>query len=273
MAHAQKPDFVFRRNGWVHLNQRGRQFSRLLAVEVCASAVVMLNTPCSEVVWRVLATHSIRQFPLHFPTRASSCAVTFQLDSTTAHAFSLASQRVVSRETPRQSVWYFWGQWGKHSPPLQTLRFSTVSTIPSLFHNHSPIYLLRYLISGNYNAFKWLTKTVTVLRSFLTVSLHECYHTHSSSTDVIHSQQTDSVFKENTFCCPVFARGIHSFISTQPWRPGLAGTRAQSCDWYGSGTLHPGQVLGGSLCHCFHPPLDVPTLAARCLRPQRRERS
>jgi len=27
----------------------------------------------------------------------------------------------------------------------------------------------------------------------------------------------------------------------------LAGTRAQSCDWYGSGTLHPGQVLGGSL--------------------------
>ena len=40
---------------------------------------------------------------------------------------------------------------------------------------------------------------------------------------------------------------IHSFISIQPWRPGLAGTRAQSCDWYGSGTLLPGQVLGGSL--------------------------
>ena len=28
----------------------GHQFSRLLAVEVCASAVVMLDTPCSEVV-------------------------------------------------------------------------------------------------------------------------------------------------------------------------------------------------------------------------------
>ena len=29
----------------------------------------MLDTPCSEVVWRVLATHSIRQFPpsLHLP--------------------------------------------------------------------------------------------------------------------------------------------------------------------------------------------------------------
>ena len=47
-----------------------------------ASAVVMLNTPCSEIVWRVLATHSIRQFPLHFPSRASLCTITFQLDST-----------------------------------------------------------------------------------------------------------------------------------------------------------------------------------------------
>jgi len=60
----------------------GPQFSRLLAAEVCASAVVMLDTPCSEVVWRVLATHSIRQFPLHSPARVSPCAITFQLDST-----------------------------------------------------------------------------------------------------------------------------------------------------------------------------------------------
>jgi hypothetical protein len=82
MAHAQKPDFVFRRNGRVHLNRRGRQFSRLLTAEMCASAVVMLYTPYSEVVWRVLATHSIRQFPLHFPSHASPCAITFQLDST-----------------------------------------------------------------------------------------------------------------------------------------------------------------------------------------------
>ena len=59
----------------------GRQFSRLVAAEVCASAVVMLNTPCSEVEWRVLATHSIRQFPFHFPSRASPCAITFHLES------------------------------------------------------------------------------------------------------------------------------------------------------------------------------------------------
>jgi len=60
----------------------GRQFSRLLAAEMCASAVLMLDTPCSEVVWRVLATHCIRQLPLHFPSRASPCAIPFQLDST-----------------------------------------------------------------------------------------------------------------------------------------------------------------------------------------------
>ena len=36
-------DFVLRRNGGVHLNRRGRQFNRLLAAEVCASAVVMLD--------------------------------------------------------------------------------------------------------------------------------------------------------------------------------------------------------------------------------------
>ena len=75
MAPAQKPDFVFRRNGRVHLN-------RLLAAEVCPSALVMLDTPSSDVVWRVLATHSIRQFPPHFPSHASPCAITFQLDST-----------------------------------------------------------------------------------------------------------------------------------------------------------------------------------------------
>ena len=51
MAHAQKPDFVFPRNRRVHLNRWGRQFSRLLAAEVCASALVILDIPRSEVAW------------------------------------------------------------------------------------------------------------------------------------------------------------------------------------------------------------------------------
>ena len=50
MAHAQKPDLVFQRNGRVHLYRRGCQFSRLLAAEVGASAVVMLDRPRSDTV-------------------------------------------------------------------------------------------------------------------------------------------------------------------------------------------------------------------------------
>jgi len=86
-TYAQKPDFVFRGKGRVHLNRRERQFIRLLAADLWALAVVMLNTPCSEVVWRVMATHSIRQFPLHFPFRAPQCAITFQLESTAGVAY------------------------------------------------------------------------------------------------------------------------------------------------------------------------------------------
>jgi len=41
-----------------------------------------------------------------------------------------------------------------------------------------------------------------------------------------------------------------------PWA-GMAGTRAQSGDQYGSDTLHPGQVIRGSL------PLLSPTLQYR----------
>jgi hypothetical protein len=67
MAHAQKPDFVFRRNGRVHLNRRGRQFSRLLAAEVCASALVMLDTPRSEVALEYWLPTPFASFPLTSP--------------------------------------------------------------------------------------------------------------------------------------------------------------------------------------------------------------
>ena len=68
MAHAQKPDFVFRRNGRVHLNQRGRQFNRLLAAEVRTSTVVMLDTPRSEVVCYPLHSAVSPSLPLQCVT-------------------------------------------------------------------------------------------------------------------------------------------------------------------------------------------------------------
>ena len=90
MTHAQKRDLVFQRKGRVHLNGGGRKFSRLLAAELCASTVVMvvmLDTSCSEVLSaRLLATHSTRMFPLHYPCRASPCAVRFHLSFTSGRA-------------------------------------------------------------------------------------------------------------------------------------------------------------------------------------------
>ena len=41
---------------------------------------------------RVKATHCIRQFPLHFPSRASTCDITFQLEST-SFFFTLSRKR------------------------------------------------------------------------------------------------------------------------------------------------------------------------------------
>ena len=85
IAHAQKPDLVFppKRTCPFESAGGGRQFSRLLRSRgvhmrgsnaeytvfrgsvkgtgfPLHSAVVMLDTPCSEVVWRVLATHCIQ---------------------------------------------------------------------------------------------------------------------------------------------------------------------------------------------------------------------
>jgi hypothetical protein len=54
MAHAQKPDLVFQRNGRVHLNRLGCQFSRLLAVEECAS----VDSEC--IIFSKYVDHSLK---------------------------------------------------------------------------------------------------------------------------------------------------------------------------------------------------------------------
>ena len=69
MAHSQKPRFrLSAKKASPFKSAGGRHFSRLLAAELYASAVVMLDTTCSDVVWRILATHSIPHFSLQFPS-------------------------------------------------------------------------------------------------------------------------------------------------------------------------------------------------------------
>jgi len=78
--------------------------------------------------------------------------------------------------------------------------------------------------------------------SFFIASVYIILHNYCKPhKDARHRYMPSSSLRNVVNCV------IHSFISIQPWRPGLAGTRAQSCDRYGHGTLHPGQVLGGSL--------------------------
>ena len=85
MAHAQKPDSVFQRNGRVHLYRRGCHFSRVLAFLECGSAENDYSNTGRTVPSQTeacLATHSIRFFPLHFSSRASPCATRFRFHST-----------------------------------------------------------------------------------------------------------------------------------------------------------------------------------------------
>jgi hypothetical protein len=97
MAHVQKPNFVFRWNGRIHLNQRGPQFSWLLAAKACASAVVMLDTPCSEVVWQYWLPIPFTSFPFTSHP-VSSCAITFQLGSNTVNPSDVNASQVLSHK-------------------------------------------------------------------------------------------------------------------------------------------------------------------------------
>jgi hypothetical protein len=112
MAHAQKPDFVFRRKGRVYLNRRGASVQsttgkRGVRISGSNAGYTMfrssvkstgypLHSPVSSFLSRASPCAIIFQldstaqrwlpttfasFPLHFPTRASPCAITFQLDS------------------------------------------------------------------------------------------------------------------------------------------------------------------------------------------------
>ena len=82
----------------------------------------MLNTPCSEVVWRVLATHFIRQFPLHLPSIASPCAITFQLYSIhdVKICIGISYSRLVASGDPFRYPCHGSGGYTPSSPPWRS---------------------------------------------------------------------------------------------------------------------------------------------------------
>jgi hypothetical protein len=63
MAHAQETRFFLSAKQTSRFKLAGASVQAITGSRGGASAVVTLDTQCSEVVWRVLATHSICQFP------------------------------------------------------------------------------------------------------------------------------------------------------------------------------------------------------------------
>ena len=112
MVHAQKSFIVRFRLSTKLTNSfksAGGQFSRLLAGELCTSACRVCTARaslCSAVMWRLLATHSIRLFPLYFSSRASPCAITFQLDSTSVSEDTVSTVITENIVTLPLYLWY-----------------------------------------------------------------------------------------------------------------------------------------------------------------------
>ena len=108
MAHARKQHFFFLRNGRVHLNRWGRQFSRLLAAEVCASAWVMLDVPRSEVAWEYWLPTPFASFPFTSPPvrhRVPSGSARALLQN---HVSILAKSLIISFHYNIECVYFFY---------------------------------------------------------------------------------------------------------------------------------------------------------------------
>ena len=157
MAHAQKPDFVFRRNGRIHLYRRGHQFSRLLAAEVCASAVVMLDTQCSEVECKTTG------YPLHSPVSPSlplACVTVCHHVSTGVYSKRMSPRgKRAKSETTISTTWYMYNRIQNNNPPASFFLFlPPFKTTQS--HQHASI-----IYKQNTHLAKWFC-TVNRLQNY-----------------------------------------------------------------------------------------------------------
>jgi hypothetical protein len=96
MAHAQKPDFVFSPKRTSPFKSAGASVQSTAGsrgVRISGSNGGYTTFRGSVIV---LATHSIRQFPLYFLSRASPCAIRFQTHSTIAMLIHIPMEWVMS---------------------------------------------------------------------------------------------------------------------------------------------------------------------------------
>jgi len=136
------------------------------------------------------------------------------------------------------------------SPTVQNRHFI------GLLLQFSPMYLPLYII------YIFLLLSIPC-----TVKMEAAY---SSDTSVTIHRLTRHHIPEDLHLLPKCGYDYYYYYRYPALGPVWAETRAQSVDWYSSGTLHPGQVLRGSL------PLLSPVFRRSHFRhqvPQRRERS
>ena len=103
----------------------------------------------------------------------------------------------------------------------------------------------------------WRTKWK--LDRFLTDYLGFACHWNSTKAPQLHFTHFPPMIT-----CIYVCIFIHSFISIQPSRPGWQEPEPSHVTGMALANYILGKFLG-VVCHCFPPPLDVPTFAARCL--------
>jgi len=108
MAHAHKPDFVFRRNGRVHLNRRWASVQSTIG----SRGVRISGSNAGYTMFRGSVKGT--GYPIHspvspsLPTRASPCATTFQLEYTTDQNYPVTILRKSDPTFPARLVACFW---------------------------------------------------------------------------------------------------------------------------------------------------------------------
>ena len=203
----------------VHLNRPGGVSSVDYWQPRCAaSAVVMLDTACSEVVWRVLATHCIRQFPLHFPSRTSPCTITFQVESTNFKRRWFVEQQVCSGvqkgEPPTPTPHLLWtGSWAEHGKITMKFTYG----MPKVLRNLCIIYIY---LSGGFTA-------VAIFRKPNAIPLF--LHWSGSKFLVVMAACTPSIHVFHGRPLFLLSRGIQTIINFGMLSSGILLTWAYHC--------------------------------------------
>ena len=122
MAHAHKPDFVFRRSGRVHLN---RPVGASVQSTTGSRCVRISGSNAGYTMFRGSVKGTV--YPLHSPVSpslslpASPCAITFQLDSTAGYSMFRGSVKSTGYLLHFASFHFT-------SPPVRAITFQLDST-------------------------------------------------------------------------------------------------------------------------------------------------